>query len=55
MQIGKARSDLFEVLKHRVDHFKGLIDLFSDFRTREDDLAADEYQENDLGFDHSID
>lgn len=52
---GRAKSDLLEVLKHRVDHFKGLIDLFTDFRTGQDNLATNEDQEDDLGLDHSID
>jgi hypothetical protein len=55
MQIGKARSDFLEVLKHRIDHFEGLINLFTDFRTGQDNFAANEDQENDLGLDHSID
>jgi len=50
-----ARSDFFEVLKHRVDHFEGLVDLFSDFRTSQDNLATNEDQQNDLGLDHSVD
>lgn len=52
-----ARWDrsLTRTLKHRIDHLKGLIDLFSNFRTRQDDLAADKDQEHDLGFDHSVD
>lgn len=42
-------------MKHRVDHLEGLVDLLSNFRTRQDDLATDEDQKHDLGFDHSID
>lgn len=55
MQTLIARSDFLEVLKHRVDHFKGLVNLFSNFRTSQDDLAADEDQQHDLGLDHSVD
>ena len=42
-------------LKHRVDHFKGLVDLFSNLRTSQNNLAGDEDEENDLGLDHTID
>ena len=42
-------------LKHRVDHFKGLVDLFTNFGTSQDNLAADEYQEHNLRLDHSVD
>lgn len=31
--LGGARSDFLKVLKHRVDHFEGLVNLFSDFGT----------------------
>jgi len=47
--------DLFEILKHRVDHLESLIDFFTDFGTCQDDLAADEDQENDLRLHHSVD
>jgi len=52
--IGRARSDFLEVLKHRVDHFKGLVDLFSNFGTSQDNLARDEDEKDDLGLDHTI-
>ena len=42
-------------LKHRVDHLKGLIDLFSDFCASENNLATDEDQEDDLRLNHTID
>jgi len=42
-------------LKHRVDHLKGLIDLFPDFRASENNLATDEDQEDDLRLNHTID
>jgi len=55
MQILVTRSDFLEVLKHRVDHFKGLVNLFSNFRASQDNFAADEDQEHDLRLDHSVD
>ena len=42
-------------MKHRVDHLEGLVDLLPNFRTRQDDLATDENEQDDLGFDHSVD
>lgn len=42
-------------MEHRVDHFKGLIDLLTDFGTSQDDLAADEDQEDNLGLNHAVD
>lgn len=48
-------GSLAHTLKDRVDHLKGLIDLLADFRTCQDDLATDEDQEHDLGFDHAVD
>jgi len=55
MQIGRARSDFLEVLKHRVDHFECLVNLFSNFRASQDDLARDEDEQNNLRLDHSVD
>jgi len=52
---GEHCDPFAHTLKHRVDHPKGLVDLLSDFRTGQDDLATDEYQEDDLRFDHPID
>lgn len=42
-------------MKHRVDHFEGLVDLLTHFRAGKDDLAADEDQEHNLGLDHAVD
>ena len=42
-------------MKHRVDHLKCLVDLFSNFRACQDNLAADENQEYNLRLDHTID
>jgi hypothetical protein len=42
-------------LQHGVDHLEGLIDLLSDLGTSEDNLAADEDEEHDLGLDHAVD
>lgn len=41
--------------KHRVDHLKGLIDLFSHFGAGQDNLAAYEDEEHNLRLDHAID
>lgn len=41
--------------QHRVDHLKGLIDLFSDLGSGQDNLAADEDEEYNFGLDHTID
>ncbi len=41
--------------KRRIDRFEGLVDLLSHFGTSQNNLAADEDQQNDLGFDHSVD
>lgn len=46
---------LTHTLKHRVDHLKGLIDLLTDFRTCQDDLATDKDQEHNLRLDHAVD
>lgn len=42
-------------LKHRVDHLEGLIDLLSDLRAGQDDLARHEDEQDDLGLDHAVD
>jgi hypothetical protein len=55
MQILVARSDFLEVLKHRVDHFKGLVDLLSHLGASQDNLAADEDQKHNFRLDHSVD
>lgn len=41
--------------QHRVDHLKGLIDLFADFGPGQDNLAAYEDEEHNFGLDHTID
>ena len=41
--------------KHRIDHLECLIDLLSHLGTSQDNLAAHEDQEYDLGLDHTID
>lgn len=48
-------DDNKHTLKHRVDHLKGLVDLFSNLRTSQDDLSRYEDEEHDLGLDHSVD
>jgi len=42
-------------LQHGIDHLEGSVDLLSNLRAGEDDLAADEDQEHDLGLDHAVD
>jgi hypothetical protein len=46
---------LAEVTEDRVDELKGLVDLFTDLGTSEDDLARDKDEEDDLGLHHAID
>lgn len=41
--------------KHRIDQFKGLIDLLTDLGTCQDNLATDKDQQNDLGLHHTVD
>lgn len=41
--------------KSRIDLLEGLIDLFSDFGASKNNLATDEDEKNDLGFDHAVD
>ena len=48
-------SDLAEILQHRVDHLKGLVDLLADLGTGENDLAAHEDEKHNLRLDHAID
>lgn len=47
---GKIRT-----LKDGIDHLEGLIDLLANLGTSEDNLAADEDQEYDLGLNHAVD
>jgi hypothetical protein len=42
-------------LQHRVDHLEGLVDFLADLGTSQDDLATDEDEKHDLGFDHAVD
>jgi len=44
-----------QTLEHWVDHLKSLVDLLADLGTSENDLAADEDQEHNLGLDHAVD
>lgn len=41
-------------LKHRVDHLKSLINLFSYFGTCQDNLARYKDEQHNLGLDHAI-
>lgn len=47
--------DFAEIVQHRVDHFESLVNLLSDFRTSQDNLATDEDEEYNLRLDHTID
>lgn len=40
--------------KHRVDKLESLVDLLTDLSAGEDDLAADEDQEDNLGLHHAV-
>ena len=42
-------------LKDGVDHLKGLVDLLADLGASENDLAAHEDEEHNLGLDHAVD
>ena len=42
-------------LKHRVDLLKCLVNLLANLGTSQDDLARDEDEQDDLGFDHAVD
>lgn len=42
-------------LKHRINQLECVIDFLANFRTRENDLAANEDQKHNLGLDHTID
>jgi len=54
LQIGRAASDFLEILKHRIYHFESLVNLLANLGTSQDDLAADEDQEHNLGLDHAV-
>lgn len=43
-----------QTLKHRVDHFKSLVNLLPHFGTGQDNLAGNENEEHNLGLDHTI-
>ncbi len=42
-------------LQHRVDHFKRLVNLLAHLGTGQDNLAADEDQQHNLGLNHAVD
>ena len=42
-------------VEHWVDHLERLVNLLSDFRTSQDNLAADENEKHNLRLDHAID
>jgi len=48
-------SHFAEVLKHRVYHLKGVVDLLSNFRSSQDNLSAYEDEKHDLRSDHAVD
>jgi hypothetical protein len=47
--------DLAEVLKHGINHLKGLVDLLADLGARKNNLTTDEDQEHNFRLDHSVD
>lgn len=42
-------------VQHWVDHLEGLVNLLSNLRASQDNLAADEDEKHDLWLDHTID
>jgi len=46
---------LLEILENRIDGFEGVIDLLTNLGTSQDNLSTNEYEQNDLGLDHSVD
>ena len=48
-------SNLAEVREHGVDEIERLVNLFADFGTSQDNLAADEDEEHNLRLHHSVD
>ena len=41
-------------LKHGINHLEGLVDLLTDLSAGQDDLAAHENEQHDLGLDHAV-
>ncbi len=52
---GERDEASMHTVQHRVDHFESLVNLLSDFRTSQDNLATDEDEEYNLRLDHTID
>jgi hypothetical protein len=50
-----AGLNLAEILQHRVDHLKGLVNLLAHLGAGEDDLTAHENEKHDLRLDHTVD
>lgn len=48
-------SVLVEVLEHGIDHLECLVNFLAHFGAGEDNLAAHENEEYNLGLDHAID
>ena len=48
------QGDFFELTKHGVHVFKGLVDLFTFLCTGQHNLARDKDQQDDFGIDHSV-
>ena len=44
-----------QTLKHRINHLEGLVNLFSNLCTSQDNLATDKDKEHNLWLDHAID
>ena len=41
-------------VQHWVDHLEGLVNLLSNFRASQNNLAADEDEEHDLRLNHTV-
>ena len=58
-KIGKGIVERFlrlaEVRQDGVDELESLVDLFTNLRTSQDNLAADEDEQDDLGLHHAVD
>ena len=46
--------DSRHTVQHWVDHLESLVDLLSNFRTSQDNLATDENEKHNLRLDHAI-
>lgn len=47
-------AQAYRTCKHRVDQLESVVDLLSNLSSGQDDLAADKYQKDDFGLDHTV-